>query len=166
MHYKSSTIVSGLTVIAAAALIVWALLSARTPPAPQTDESSHIASFIEGFGRQLQKVSLSGSREAAAQAIDQYYTPYLTPETLSLWSNDPMREAPGRLTSSPWPDHITVLSVTKNPDDSYTVVGDVVEMTSEEITHGGNAGSYQATIRLEKRGGGYLIASFQVTNPD
>jgi hypothetical protein len=75
-----------------------------------------------------------------------------------------MRGKAGRLTSSPWPDHIDVTAINKNTDGSYTIQGTVAEVTSVEEQTGGTADSYPVTIMLEKRNNIWLITSFNRTS--
>ena len=49
-------------------------------------------------------------------------------------------KAPGRVTSSPWPDHIEITRITPEEPDQYRVEGFVVEMTSQEAVQGGGGG--------------------------
>lgn len=96
----------------------------------KADQEKAVRRVIEGFGQQLKEVSLSASREDVASAMQASYAPYVVPGLLTRWENDPMN-APGRLTSSPWPERIEIRSITEESDTRYAVEGDIVEVTSE-----------------------------------
>ncbi len=49
--------------------------------------------------------------------------------------------APGRETSSPWPDRIEVVDIAQQPNGTITARALLIWMTSEEVAHGGNAGT-------------------------
>lgn len=93
---------------------------------------------VSGFGDQLQQVPLIAPKDVLAFAMDKYYALYVHPDLLAKWKADPM-SAPGRLTSSPWPDRIEVTDVHKNNDGTYTVDGNIVD-----IAHG--AGTTTPTV--------------------
>ncbi|HEX7651642.1 MAG TPA: hypothetical protein VF439_02915 [Candidatus Paceibacterota bacterium] len=126
-----------------------------TAPAANADQA--VRDAVTGFGKELQMVSLLAPD--AGQTIQTDYAPYVAPELLSVWVSDPA-EAPGRTTSSPWPDHIDITSAALSADGSYAVAGNVIEMTSDEVEHGGSAGSYPVTMTLENRSGTWLITNF------
>ncbi len=109
------------------------------------------------FGSQLQKVSLLSPD--AGNTIGEMYGPYVDAELLAQWQKDPA-SAPGRQTSSPWPDHIDITGVTENGDGTYAVSGSLVLMTSTEAAHGGNAGTYPVTITLDEENGVWKITSY------
>ncbi|MEO5927343.1 MAG: hypothetical protein ABIO72_01440 [Patescibacteria group bacterium] len=94
----------------------------------------------------LKNVPLSGTTEIAAQMIEESYLQYLTPDLRDRWKRNP-DQALGRLTSSPWPERIDILSIEKTGED-YTVHAEVVYMTSQEMAHGGDAGRDKVTLTL------------------
>jgi cytoskeletal protein RodZ len=148
---------------------VWWWYSLSTPPPEEiTDQSEQadqaaVTTTVTNFGKQLQMVPLAASSTGVANAVATYYTPYVAPELLEKWQSNPA-SAPGRLTSSPWPDHIDVTAINKNTDGSYTIQGTVAEVTSVEEQTGGTADSYPVTIMLEKRNNIWLITSFNRTS--
>lgn len=115
---------------------------------------------IEQFGGLMRNISLL-SPDAAAQ-IQAQYAMYATPELVGQWVANPS-EAPGRKTSSPWPDHINVVSVVPKASgaafQSYQVEVNVVEVTSAQ---GGTAaaGVYPVSVGVEKRNGQWMITSW------
>ncbi|MHB8280613.1 MAG: hypothetical protein ACYDIA_23660 [Candidatus Humimicrobiaceae bacterium] len=72
------------------------------------------------------------------------------------WINDPPN-APGRLTSSPWPDRIEILSTEKLSEDTYEVKGEIIEITSVEKMSGGVAAKRPITLALKKIENSWLI---------
>lgn len=90
-------------------------------------DSAQVRITVEGLGDQLQQVPLIAPHDILKFAMDKYYALYVRPDTLSAWENDP-KNAPGRLTSSPWPDRIEVVSATKNQDGTYTVDANIVDI--------------------------------------
>ena len=116
-----------------------------------------MSTLVTQFCQQLQKVSLQDPH--AAQLIGEMYSPYASAALLSQWEANPAA-APGRETSSPWPDHIQVDSMQQQPDGSYVVHGDVIEISSQEVAHGGIASQYPVTITLQQTGNQWLISGF------
>ena len=113
-----------------------------TPPESATAEETEIRQLIEGFGKRLQTVSLLAPD--AAEEIRKQYSEYAAPELLQIWMEDPLK-APGRLTSSPWPDRIEIEAMTKE-SGGYAVTGYVIEITSVEAANGGEA--VRAPVRI------------------
>jgi len=122
-------------------------------------EAVEVKSAVEGFGNVLKNVPLLASKEIVDQSIRDSYGAFVSPDLLSLWIDDPSK-APGRLTSSPWPERIEVTSVNKI-NSYYQVIGNVVEITSQEVVAGGNAGLYPITIKVEKINNEWLITNFE-----
>lgn len=119
-----------------------------------TDEEIEVRGVVEGFGRTLQNVSLlspTASDDIAAQ-----YTPYVAPDLLQQWVADP-ESAPGRLTSSPWPDHIEIVAVERQSEGVYLASGFVVEITSD----GSEAARYPVAITVSNFDGLWLITAFE-----
>lgn len=122
-------------------------------------DESMVRSVVADFGARLKDVSLLAPADDAARAMQANYTAYVAPDILTQWEENPA-DAPGRLTSSPWPDHIEISSVKVNPGGFYTVSGNVVEMTSADAGSSGGSGKYPVTITLQKRDGVWLIIGF------
>lgn len=128
---------------------------------PDVDKQSleaEIRTVVESFGARLQMVSLLAP-DAASQ-IEQDYSEFVAPELLQGWIADPA-SAPGRLTSSPWPDHIEINEVQLQGPDQYLVAGVVIEVTSTEQMSGGVAALYPVQITLSNVGGNWLITTWQ-----
>ncbi len=130
-------------------------------------ETAAISDLIVAFGEKLQSVPLSASKEITAQAIDENYRAYVSTELLTAWKNNPST-APGRKTSSPWPDHIKIDSIVKitaangtSTTPTFTVTGSVIEITSVEVANGGVANSYPITLTVQNRNGVWLITGLK-----
>jgi hypothetical protein len=79
------------------------------------EEEGAVRYVVESFGKRLQNVSLQSPD--AAQMIGEQYAEWIHPELLKVWMNDISR-APGRVTSSPWPDRIEITSIVREADKS------------------------------------------------
>jgi len=127
----------------------------------QADQERAVREVVTKFGDQLKNISLLAPREDVALAMQANYMPYVAPELLAQWENDPMN-APGRLTSSPWPDHIDITSITKESDTRYAVEGAIVEVSSEGggiDESASEAARRPISLIVEKNGNGWYITS-------
>jgi len=119
---------------------------------------------VKEFGTHLKNVSLLGEAEDVARAMEEHYGPFVDPDTLAAWKADP-QSAPGRLTSSPWPDRIDVAATgTPIGSNEYRVEGVVVEMTSDNILYGGETIGYPVVVML-KHNASWQIVSFASAMP-
>jgi hypothetical protein len=129
------------------------LVSTPTAPAAfPTDEEIEVRAVVEDFGRSLQNVSLLSP--TAAEDIEQQYAQFVSPHLLQAWIADPS-SAPGRLTSSPWPDHIEITKFELQSDGSYIVIGRIVEMTSS-----GEAGRQTVELNVDSIDAQWLITGY------
>lgn len=117
-----------------------------------------IKKVVTGFGSRLQRVSLLAPE--ASRVLARIYKPYVTPQLLSKWEHH-LSSAPGRTTSSPWPDHFIINRIQPS-GVVYTVNATLVLMTSNEIEHGGKFGTKEVEMTLAKRNGNWQIASYRV----
>lgn len=131
------------------------ILGAATTTPQLTAEELAVRSRVIDFGRQMQKVPLMADRTIVAQAMDSNYGPYVDAALLAQWKADP-QNAPGRLTSSPWPDRIDITAAQKNTDGTYTVSGEVVEMASS-----GEVDRVPTSLTLTYINGSWLITRFE-----
>ena len=92
-----------------------------------SSDTAQVRIIVAGLGDNLVKVPLIAPSNVVDFAMDQYYAQYVRPDLLSAWKNDPM-SAPGRLTSSPWPDSIEVTGITKRDTDTYVVNASIIEV--------------------------------------
>lgn len=64
------------------------------------------------------------------------------------------------MSSSPWPERIDIVSVEKLSDSKYVVNGNIIKMTSVEMTQGGIAGSKPVTLNIKKVEDKWLINDY------
>lgn len=155
MTGKALTVLAIVVILGA---ILGVYLISRTPTAQVNEES--VRAFVEEFGTKLQKVALLADRTMVADTMQAEYGPYVAPALLAAWQNDPTK-APGRLTSSPWPDRIEIERVEKK-GAGYEVAGQIIEVTSE----GGGIGEppteaarRPVTMTVEKSGSSWRITA-------
>jgi nitrate/nitrite-specific signal transduction histidine kinase len=145
--------------ILAIAVIAMGVAYTRQQNAATTiaDESS-VRLQTTQFGSSIQKVSLSAP-DALNQMVSAY-APYASSSLLASWQNN-KSFAPGKGLSSPWPDRIEIQSVTKQSNGTYVVEGNVIEVTSQEVTHGGIAAQFPVTITFTKYPSGWLMTDYK-----
>src|SRR5438105_2826431 len=88
------------------------MMPKATPPPASPDEAA-VRSLVTEFGDHLKNVSLAADPQILRDSIRTEYAPYVTPELLQKWQNN-SETAPGRRTSSPWPERIDITSATEN----------------------------------------------------
>ena len=115
---------------------------------------------VVDFGQAMQSVSVMASTDVAAGEIAQEYGPYVDPKLLAVWEENPAI-APGRVTSSPWPDHIMVNSVTDDGLGGFHVQGSVIELTSQDIAAGTQTAADPVVVTVSKVNGKWLISAWQ-----
>jgi hypothetical protein len=151
---KHLKILSSLMLIA----FVMAACSHSTPTA-SVDEKARVTAVVESFGKKLASVSLLAPTVAAD--IRAQYADYIAPALLDQWAGDPT-QAPGRLTSSPWPERIELISITRVSAGEYAVTGSIIEVTSVEVNTGGAAAEIPVQLTVQKDAQGHwLITDFQ-----
>jgi len=140
-------------IIVIGVLLLLGLLGYTAPKIGTAFDKGVARSTAQDFGKQLQKVSLL--ERDASSTIASFYGPYVTPELLAIWQQKPSK-APGRPTSSPWPDHIDIVKITPQ-GESYIVEGDIILMTST-----GEVGKIPVVMQLVRgESGKWLIAAYQ-----
>ncbi|HTX89832.1 MAG TPA: hypothetical protein VMC09_01335 [Anaerolineales bacterium] len=133
------------------------LLARKFNPSPSNlAAESEAQAVVEGFGKKLQAVSILAPSDQAAQAIRDNYAEYVSPALLAVWTADP-GNAPGRATSSPWPDRIEISTMKMESATTFQVNGKVIEVTSNEVEHGGIAATRNITLTVEQVNGKWLI---------
>ncbi len=124
-------------------------------------EQQEVEHLVTEFGLRLNRVSLAASEDLVTQQLRDAYSDLVTPELLSYWTEYPS-SAPGRLTSSPWPDHIDITQIEKVRQGLYHVGGDVILMTSSEVANGGNAGIEHVSISVIREQDTWLISKYTI----
>jgi hypothetical protein len=127
------------------------------------ENTQTVLSVVTTFGQQMEKVPLLASKEELTSAMQEAYGPYVDVALISKWLDVPA-SAPGRKTSSPWPARIDVSDVVPNDDGSYTVKGNVVEVTSAEATNQ-DATMYPVSLTLIQRNDKWIITTFDMVEP-
>jgi hypothetical protein len=119
------------------------------------------ATFVEEFGEQLRFVPLVGDESIVSEAMRTYYRGYVSSELIAKWEQAPLN-APGRLTSSPYPDRIEVTDIKEILPQKYIVSGNLVEATFGE---NGKQILRPFVLELTSSENGYLITDFEFGTP-
>lgn len=138
---------AAIAILGFVALSAWWLLTAR--PVTGHDAALEVEGIIAAFGTRLDDVSLLSP--SAAAEMDSLYGEYVAAPLLDKWKASP-ESALGRLTSSPYPDRIEVGTVTRNENNTYTVLGNVIEVANEETV-----AVYPVAFVLGEQEGRWLI---------
>lgn len=116
-----------------------------------------VEKLVKDFGTKLQTVSLQAPKDILIKSMQENYGNYVKPALIEKWSNDPVN-APGRVSSSPWPDRIEISTVDKISDNAFEVTGKVIEITSQELANGGIAAKRPITLKVEKADSQWIIS--------
>lgn len=145
--------------IAVVAVIAAVFLGLYFGPAARESRGNDAAeSVLADFGGKLKNVSLLADKATLATSIEENYGPYITPELLADWKANP-EHAPGRLTSSPWPDRLVIGSMTTQ-GQSRVITGEVILVTSME-TAGESADTVPFVAQMIPVDGTWKIAAYQ-----
>ncbi len=128
------------------------MLTATSTASTLSVDALAASSTVVAFGREEQLTELNAP-DASAQ-VKKNYGRYVVASLLSQWQSD-TESAPGRVVSSPWPDHIVVDSLIKT-SNGYQVKASLVLMTSNGVF-----GTDPLIIDLVKHDGAWLISSYQ-----
>ncbi|WP_243182940.1 hypothetical protein [Anaerosolibacter carboniphilus] len=126
------------------------------PQKAEEIDKETVADLVEAFGNQLQFVSLQGPQDIVKKSMQENYGDFVSQSLLARWISDPVN-ALGRLTSSPWPDRIEVLSIEGLSESAYEVKGEIVEITSADKENGRTAARQPITLVLRKINDHWLI---------
>jgi len=120
-----------LCVVIIAVLVVGSIVTyGSNQPKPITaEEKTEITTLLNNFADTFTKVVLIDPEDQVISEIKQYYSPYLTDNLLAKWEFDPS-EALGRVTSSPWPDQIEIISMDKLDEQTVKVKGYILWVSS------------------------------------
>lgn len=146
----------------AAALLFFALSSTKneqTPKAPSEEET--VKTVVTSFGERLKNVPLAGSADLVKEAVQKEYAPFVASALLGRWLED-SSHAPGRETSSPWPERIVIKTIQK-VGAYYEIEGEIVYMTSTEVTGGGDAGRTPVFLTAAFIENKWRIAEYQTS---
>ncbi len=119
-------------------------------------EEDAVVKIVESFGKKLQTVSLLAPKDILEKSMKENYGEFVSQALIAKWISDPLN-APGRLTSSPWPDRIEILSIDKLSENEYEVKGEIIEITSTENVNDGVAAKRPITLVVKKVDNRWLI---------
>ena len=121
MRNKLIGIIAAVVVVVAAGAGLGAVLIGSVSNTPtQASQEAAASSTVASFGKLLQQVSIMAPN--ASSTIASTYAPYVDPALLKQWESDP-KNAPGRVVSSPWPDHISI-----DPRDGFVLAKNVCDI--------------------------------------
>ena len=123
-------------------------------------DSLAVRKLVVDFGAHLQQVSLLAPDTTVIRSIRVHYGPYVAPLLLRTWIRNP-QTAPGRQTSSPWPDRIDARNFSRKSERVFLVDGDVVERTSADAGPGGEADRIPVQLTIWKMGPHWLITQYE-----
>lgn len=115
-----------------------------------------VTKLVEKFGDKIKNVSLLAPKNIVIKSIEENYGEIVSPALLAQWQSDP-QNAPGRASSSPWPERIDITDIEKLSDSKYQVEGEIINMTSVEMLNGGYASKRSVILAVEKPGNRWLI---------
>jgi hypothetical protein len=134
----------------------------RTQAEPSCDAPG-AREIVERLGERLKRVSLRAADSILVREIREAYAPLVTPDLLDRWITEPAG-APGREVSSPWPERIEVRSVEAGSDGTCVVQGEVIYVTSVELTRDSSVMREPVTLRLVKSGE-WRISTYEISAP-
>jgi len=126
----------------------------KEDPETQNNDEATVNSLVKNFGEKLQLVSLLGPEDVLEKSMQENYGEFVSPTLLEQWLKDSIN-APGRLTSSPWPDRIEILNTEKVSEEAYEVKGEIIEIASLESNE--IVAKRPITLVVEKIDGKWLI---------
>ncbi len=97
----------------------------------EKSDEEMITNLVKDFGSKLKLVSLLSPKDTLEKDMEENYSEFVSEKLIEKWLGDP-ENAPGRLTSSPWPDRIEVENIEKVSESEYKVEGKIIEVTSNE----------------------------------
>ncbi|MCR4400466.1 MAG: hypothetical protein NUV35_06285, partial [Syntrophomonadaceae bacterium] len=133
----------------------------QEPPRDLLAEKKAAIATVQRFGARLQAVPLLAPRETLEPIMREQYGDLVSPSLLDSWLRDPST-APGRLTSSPWPDRIDILGIRELSGSAWEVEGIIVEVTSTEAASGQAAATRPVTLTVRRSGDAWLIDRVQL----
>jgi hypothetical protein len=124
-----------------------------------------VTAVVETFGRRLRMVPLLAAETTRSDSMQKYYGGLVTADLIAYWLYSP-QDAPGRLVSDPWPDHIEVLTVSAAGGSRYMVTGKIVELTNGARRNGPAAVRRSITLYVKKTDGVWRISNVQLGEYD
>lgn len=147
-QYKTATVAIFIALVVLLGVVLY-------KPVMEARNESAARAVVEEFGARMKNVSTTAEPDIARPVIDQNYSGLVTAELLAQWDGAPAT-APGRPTSSPYPDEIEISSITPQ-GSGFIVTGDVVQATASE----GPIGKTPVILMVIKQDGDWRIAAYQ-----
>jgi hypothetical protein len=131
------------------------------PEEPGTEEENlkAIEKLIDQLGQKLKNVSLSSPPDILKDHLEENYKGLISGELIQKWADNPSQGL-GRQTSSPWPDRIEIDQIKKVGPGHYLLTGQVIEVTSVEVSQGGYSGKYPVDLTVTLQEGQWLVTGF------
>lgn len=129
----------------------------------EIEEVESIKSLVSNFGDRLKMVSLLAPEDVLLESIEKNYGKFISKALLEKWKAKP-QTAPGRLTSSPWPDRIEILSIVSISKGVYEVKGMIIEVTSTEQTSEEATSKIPVVLKIVEQDGRWLIDELIIDN--
>ncbi len=126
-----------------------------------SNDTFAVESLVKNFGEKLKMVSLLAPEDILNQTMGEYYSKFVSPELLDEWKNDP-QNAPGRLTSSPWPECIEIIDINKLSKEEYEVKGEIIEVSSTETANNEITVKQPITLSIKKIDDNWLITNVNI----
>ena len=158
MNTTKDIMIGSVSVVAIAGGLLYlsslSLSSSPSEPISNSDDAA-VRAFVQEFGARFKNVSLLA--DDAGTQIALQYGAYASPDLIAKWQQD-TSSAPGRQTSSPWPDRIEVIAVTPAGDDTYQVEGTVIEVINTDLSNE-PAATYPVTLTVKRNAGTWIITA-------
>ena len=119
---------------------------------------AQVTQLVTTFGASQKSISPVGPATSTSHDIQSGYGPLVTSQLLEQWEADPAH-APGRLTSSPWPERIVIDSISPQ-GAGYSVSGHTI-MTSET----GESSQVPVVMLVVRENAEWKIAVYQEATP-
>jgi hypothetical protein len=155
MNTTNKTVLSIVILLIVAFGVYFFMRNSSSPAVTNTQEEAQVRTVVENFGKKLQNVSLLAP--TVVTDMQREYGDLVTSGLIAKWSTDPLN-APGRSTSSPWPDRIEIDTVTKTDTSIYHITGHIVEIAT--ASNGGTTtpvARRAITLTVEKISGSWRI---------
>ena len=117
-------------------------------------DMAQISTLVTSFGGYEKSISLQADTELLKNDIQANYGQFVTSALLQEWRANPTH-APGRLTSSPWPDRIEIDSISPQ-GAGYTVSGRIIMLASE-----GESSQVPVVLIVLRENDQWKIAAYQ-----
>ncbi len=122
----------------------------------ETEDTEKVESLVANFGQKLKMVSVLAPEDILIESIEEHYSEFISPGLLEKWKENP-QSVPGRFTSSPWPERIEILSTNRISKDKYEVEGEIIEVTSSDMSSEEAASKIPVVLTIIKNNEKWVI---------